>query len=111
MKYLLLAYVDEEIVVEQSPEECAYVASWAGEMTDRGMRLLGSRLRPDRDTTTLRVDVDELMITDGPFVETKEHLAGFEVLECTSLDEAIAVASRHPAVGKGTIELRPLLWD
>ena len=110
MKYLLLAYVDDEIV-EQSPEEYAYIASWTGEMTERGMRLLGSRLRPDRDTTTLRLDGDELMITDGPFVETKEHLAGFELLECTSLDEAIAVASRHPAAKKGTIELRPLLWD
>jgi hypothetical protein len=110
VKYLLLAYVDEENV-ELSPEESMDIASWAGELTERGMRLLGSRLRPDRDTTTLRLDGDELMITDGPFAETKEHLAGFELLECSSLEEATAVAARHPAARKGTIELRPLLWD
>jgi len=78
-------------------------------MTDRGMRLFGGRLRPDRDTTALRLDGDELMITDGPFAETKEHLAGFDVLECASLEEAVELAAHHPAVGKGTIELRPLL--
>jgi hypothetical protein len=110
VKYLLLAYIDEEIA-ELSPEEHASIASWTGEMTDRWIRLLGGRLRPDRDTTALRLGGDELMITDGPFAETKEHLAGFEVLECASLEVAVEVASRHPAAGKGTIELRPLLWD
>jgi hypothetical protein len=110
VKYLLLAYVDEEST-ELSPEEQAYIAAWTGEMADRGMRLTGSRLRPERDTTVLRLDGDELMITDGPFAETKEHLAGFDVLECASLEEAIEVASRHPNAGKGSIELRPLLWD
>jgi hypothetical protein len=110
VKYLLLAYIDEELA-ELSPEEGASVASWTGALTDRGVRLLGGRLRPDRDTTGVRLDGDELMITDGPFAETKEHLAGFEVLECASLEEAVEVASHHPAAGKGMIELRPLLWD
>jgi hypothetical protein len=49
------------------------------------------------------------MISDGPFAETKEQMAGFEVLECASPEEAIEVASRHPGAGTGTIELRPLL--
>jgi hypothetical protein len=110
VKYLLLAYIDEEMA-ELSPEEGASIASWAGEMKGRGMRLLGGRLRPDGDTTSLRLDGDELMITDGPFAETKEHLAGFEVLECASLEEAVEVASHHPAAGMGTIELRQLLWS
>ena len=86
-----------------------HIVSWVQEMTDRGVRLFGSLLRPDDDATTLRLDGDELMISDGPFAETKEQMAGFEVLECASPEEAIEVASRHPGAGTGTIELRPLL--
>jgi hypothetical protein len=111
MKYLLLAYIGQT-AKELGPEEDAamerHIVSWVEEMTDRGVRLFGSRLRPD-DATTFRFDGDELMISDGPFAETKEQMAGFEVLECASPAEAIEVASRHPGAGTGTIELRPLL--
>jgi len=110
VKYLLLAYIEDE-PAERSPEEQASIASWTGEMTGRGLRLAGGILHPDRETTVLRQDGDELMITDGPFAETKEHLAGFEVLECAGLEEAIELASHHPAAGKGMIELRQLLWE
>jgi len=50
----------------------------------------------------------DVMVSDGPFAETKEQIAGFNVLECADLDEAIEVASRHPAAKIGTFELRPL---
>ena len=109
MKYLLLAFVDEAI--ERSPEEAAatdeHVVSWVGEMGGRGVRLLGSRLRPVSDATTVQARGAELLISDGPFAETKEQLAGFEVLECADLDEAIEVASRHPAAVLGTVGLTP----
>jgi hypothetical protein len=111
MKYLLLAYLGQTAKELGSEEDAAmerHVVSWVQEMTDRGVRVFGSRLRPD-DYTTLRLDGDELMISDGPFAETKEQMAGFEVLECASPEEAIEVASRHPGAGTGTIELRPLL--
>jgi hypothetical protein len=114
MKYLLLAYLGQTAEELDSEEDAAmerHIASWVQEMTDRGVRLFGSRLRPDDFATALRLDGDELMISDGPFVETKEQMAGFEVLECATPEEAIEVASRHPGAGTGTIELRPLLWD
>ena len=112
MKYLLLAYVGQTAKELGSEEDAAmerHVVSWVQEMTDRGVRLFGSRLRPDDYATALRLDGDELMISDGPFAEAKEQMAGFEVLECASPEEAIEVASRHPGAGTGTIELRPLL--
>jgi hypothetical protein len=113
VRFLLLAYVEDAL--QLSPEEEAagdrHIASWAGEMTQRGVRLAGSRLRHESETTTLKGFGDELMVSDGPFAETKEQLAGFELLECDSLDEAIEVASRHPGMKRGTVELRPLLWD
>jgi len=112
MKYLLLAYVGQTAKELGSEEDAAmdrHIASWIREMTDRGVRLFGSRLRLDGYATTLRLDGDDLMISDGPFAETKEEMAGFEVLECASPEEAIEVASRHPGAATGTIELRPLL--
>jgi hypothetical protein len=114
MKYLLLAYVNEtapELSVTERATVDGHVASWVQEMTERGVRLFGSRLRLADCATTLRFDGDELMISDGPFAETKEQLAGFEVLECGSPEEAVVVAARHPGARAGTIELRPLLWD
>jgi hypothetical protein len=114
VRYLLLAYVDEKIV-DMSPEETATmerkIVSWVREMTDRGVRVMGSRLRPEDEAATLRLSGGELMISDGPFAETKEQLAGFEVLECSNIDEAIEAASRHPGMETGVVELRPLLWD
>src|SRR5580693_6608688 len=98
MKYLLLAYVGQT-AKELGPEEDAamerHVVSWVQEMTDRGARLFGSRLRPYDCATTWRLDCDELMISEAAFAETKEQMAGFEVLECASPKEAIEVASRH----------------
>jgi hypothetical protein len=104
MKYLLLICVDES--VEVSPEDSSPVA-WVEEMDGRGVRLQGNRLRPVRDATTVRVRDGELLLTDGPFAEAKEQMAGFDVIECADLDEAIEVASRHPAARFGTIEVRP----
>jgi len=51
-----------------------------------------------------------VVTTDGPFAETKEQVAGFDLLECRDLDDAIAVAAGHPVAGGGALEIRPL-WD
>ena len=106
MKYLLLICVAEGTNV--SPEE-ARPDAWVAEMTDRKVRLLGSELAPVRDTTGVRVRDGELSITDGPFAEAKEQMAGFDLVECADLDEAIEVASKHPVARFGTIEIRPLV--
>ena len=109
MKYLLLVCGDES--VELSPEESSGMESagmsWAAEMDGRGVRLQGHRLRPASDATTIRVRAGEVLLGDGPFAETKEQIAGFDIVECADLDEAIEVASRHPVARFGAIEVRP----
>jgi hypothetical protein len=99
--------VDES--VEVSPEESLPTA-WVQEMDARGVRKFGSRLRPVSDATTVQVRGGEVLLSDGPFAETKEQIGGFDLLECEDLDEAIEVASKHPGAKFGTIEVRPL-WE
>jgi hypothetical protein len=104
MKYLFLICVDES--VEAGPED-GDPTPWVDEMTGRGVRLFGDRLRGVSDSTLVRVRNGEVVISDGPFAETKEQIGGFDVIECEDLDEAIEVASKHPVTRFGTIEIRP----
>jgi hypothetical protein len=85
------------------------IEAWVAEMDERGVKLYGGHLRPVSDAVTVRVRDGEVLISDGPFAETKEQIAGFDVLECANLDEAVAVASRHPTAKIGTFELRPFV--
>ena len=105
MKYLLLVCTDGE-PFDADPGELD-PESWVNEMDSRGIRLTGDRLRPPSDATTVRVRNGETLITDGPFVETKEFVGGFDILECADLDEAIEVATKHPMAKFGMLELRP----
>ena len=112
MRYMLTHYIDESL--ELSPEdEAAFdvaIAAWDAEMLNRGVLAGGARLRPVSEATTLRVRGGEVLVTDGPFAETKEQIAGYSVLECADLEEAIEVTSRHPTAKIGTFELRPY-WE
>jgi hypothetical protein len=107
VRYMILVCVDES--VEVTPEE-ALPTAWVQEMDGRGVRQFGSRLRPVSDATTVQVRGGEVLISDGPFAETKEQIGGFDLLDCKDLDEAIEVASKHPGAKFGTIEVRPL-WE
>ena len=69
---------------------------WVEEMDGRGVRLLGRELDLPETAATVRVRDGETLVTDGPFAETKEFMAGFDVLECADLDEAIEVAAKCP---------------
>jgi hypothetical protein len=104
---MMLVCVDESVEVS---EEEALPTAWVQEMDGRGVRQLGSRLRPVSDATTVQVRGGEVLLSDGPFAETKEQIGGFDLLECKDLDEAIEVASKHPGAKFGTIEVRPL-WE
>lgn len=104
MRYLLMICCDPSVQV--SPEE-GDVRPWAKEMDGRGVTILGSRLRPRTASTSVSVREGELTVTDGPFAEAKEEFAGFDVIDCTDLDEAIEVASKHPVAKFGTVEIRP----
>ena len=111
MKYMLL--ICGEDVAVNDPDSPAYedesipVDQWVTEMDSRGIRLLGNRLQPPADATTVRVRGGEILTSDGPYAETKEWMAGFDIIECENLDEAIEVAAKHPSAGIGMIEVRP----
>jgi hypothetical protein len=109
VKYMMLVCVMEG--TELSPEEAARIGpdteAWVQEMDRRGIRLDGQQLRPVSDATTVQVRGGEVLIADGPFAETKEQIAGFDILECADLDEAIEVAAKHPVARFGKIEVRP----
>lgn len=109
MKYLMLVCVDptaqapdEERAAEASPD------GWVEEMDARGVRVMGD-VTPVAGATTVRVRGGEVVLTDGPYVEAFELIAGFDVLDCADLDEAVAVATRHPMARGGVLELRPFL--
>ncbi|WP_328498184.1 YciI family protein [Streptomyces sp. NBC_00414] len=99
---------------ELSPEEIAEdprFTSYIDRVRGSGVVKGGARLRPAADATTVRVQGDEVLLSDGPFAETKEYIAGFDIIEVADLDEAIALASRHPAaLGGGSVEVRPV-WE
>jgi hypothetical protein len=109
MQFMLLICTDTEPDTES---EGPSVEEWVEEGTRRGIRLQGDRLRGPSDATTLRLRNGELLLTDGPFAETKEWIAGYDIVECADLDEAIDYASRHPMAREGRIEIRPFWpWE
>ena len=83
------------------------VEPWVSEMDSGGIRRYGSELDPPDKARTVRVRDKNAIVTDGPFAETKEQIAGFDVLDCADLDEAIEVACKHPMARVGILEVRP----
>jgi hypothetical protein len=104
MKYMLLICTDPSVTVQ--PEDAEDVEPWVQEMDGKGIRVQGSQLRPAAEAVTVRIRNGETLQTDGPFVETKEQMAGFDILECASMQEAIEVAAKHPMAKAGMVEVR-----
>jgi len=116
MRYMLLIY-SRETEMAQMPEE-ARVKISAGhravmeETAKLGIYRGAEPLKPTSSATTVRFQGDKPLITDGPFAETREQLAGYYILECKDLDEAISWASRIPTAckgGEGCVEIRPII--
>jgi hypothetical protein len=109
MRYLMLVCVGEavELPAEERATIGPEVEAWVSEMDGRGVRVQGQELASVQDATTIRVRAGEIVIADGPFAETKEQIAGFDILDCADLDEAMEVAAKHPVARFGTLELRP----
>jgi hypothetical protein len=105
MKFVLWVCVDESLPV--SAEE-ADVRPWLAEAHRRGFRLEGHQLRQVSDATTVRARGE--LVTDGPFAETKEQIAGYDLIECADLAEAVEIAALHPVARFGSIEIRPV-WE
>jgi len=115
MLYAILCYNSEDIVGSWSKDEEAVVMARLGAVEEKLARAgrLGpvARLMPTTAATTLRKTRDEPLVLDGPFAETKEQLLGFFVVDCASLEEAIATAKEllSANAGVGGYEIRPLM--
>jgi hypothetical protein len=114
MRYMMLIY-SKEAPDGLSPEEAEQVRSAhgrvLGEAAQKGVLLGAEPLAPTTSATTVRVQSGKALVTDGPFAETKEQLAGYYIIECQNLDEAIDWAARIPTACKGhegCIEIRPM---
>ena len=107
MRYLMIVGYDPAIEeIDDDPD----IYAWVAEMDGRGVRLEGRALDPD-NSTTVRVRDGQVLVSDGPFAETKEIMVGYDMLDCANLDEAIEVASKHPLAKHGAMELRPFGAD
>jgi hypothetical protein len=107
MKYMMFVCTDTEPETDQS--RIPDIHGWVAENDAAGRRVTGSVFGPAEAATTIRVRGGELLLSDGPFAETKEVIVGFDILECADLDEAIEVARNHPMAWTGRLELRPLV--
>jgi hypothetical protein len=114
MRYILLICADESALAQASAEDASIMTKeydvFGEEMGARGVLLGGERLRPTTDATTVRVRDGEVLLSDGPFAETKEQMAGYYIVDCKDLDEATEVASKIPGARSGSIEVRPI-WE
>jgi len=115
MRYMMLIYTREGDRDSMSPEEEEAIRNGhtavMAESRKRGMLVAVNPLARTSSATTVRVDNGKVLATDGPFAETKEQLAGYYILECKDLDEAIAWAAKIPSGcggGRGCIEVRPI---
>ena len=112
MKYLCMVFYDENIINNMTSSEWKSlnnecVACGEG-LWESGKRVGGNVLHPTNTATSLRVRDGKTVITDGPFAETKEQLAGFYLLDARDLNEALQLASKIPPARFGTIEIRPI---
>lgn len=105
MKYLCLVYLERDKWSAVPDRECA---SCGSDLRDRGVLLAAEPLHPVETATTVRIRNGQLTVTDGPFAETKEHLAGFYLVEARDLNEAIQMAAKIPPARTGSIEVRPV---
>jgi hypothetical protein len=105
MKYLCLVYGEEKDIGAMTDDECI---AYDQALRDAGRCLASEALEPVRTAATVRVRDGKVSIRDGPFTETKEHLAGFYLIDATDLNDAIQVASRIPPARVGSIEVRPV---
>ena len=105
MKYLCLIYGEENQLFAMNTEECVACDET---LRSRGQCLASEALEPVHTATTVRVREGRPSVTDGPFAETKETLAGFYLIDARDLNDAIQIAAKIPAARIGSIEVRPI---
>jgi hypothetical protein len=105
MKYLCLVYGEESKIAALADDECMQFDS---ALRQRGLCVASEALQPVGTATTVRLRGGKLSISDGPFAETRENLAGFYLVEARDLNEAIQIAAQIPPARVGSIEVRPV---
>lgn len=105
MKYLCLVYGEETKMEGMADDECV---AYDEALRSRGQCLASEALQPVDTATTVRVRNGKVSVTDGPFAETKEQLAGFYLIDARDLNDAIQIASQIPPARVGSIEVRPI---
>jgi hypothetical protein len=105
MKYLCLVYLDEKRLDELPDEDCV---DYDAQIRSSGHCLASESLQSVQTATTVRVRNGRASVTDGPFAETKEQLAGFYMIEARDLNEAIQIAAKIPPARVGCVEVRPV---
>ena len=105
MKYLCLVYLEPDKLHAVPDRECA--ACGQG-LREKGVLVAAEALQPIETATTVRVRNGKMLVTDGPFAETKEQLAGFYLVDAHDLNEAIQIASKIPPAREGSVEVRPV---
>ena len=114
MKYLLTLYGDESRFADLTPEQQAEgMQRWDAYTSDAieaGVLVGGEGLQPSSTATTVQIPQSgDPIVSDGPFVETKEQLGGFYVIECASIDDALDWAAKLPSAERGATEIRPVM--
>jgi len=105
MKYLCLVYAEQKVLESMSDDECV---AYDEDLRKQGRCVASEALQPVQTATTVRVRNGQVSVTDGPFAETKEQLAGFYLVDARDLNEAIQIASKIPPARVGSIEVRPI---
>jgi hypothetical protein len=113
MRYMLLIYASETDYSHMTSEKRAAImqghGTFAQEALQRDILMGGAPLQSTSTARTIRVRKSKMLVTDGPFAETKEQLAGTYILDCKDMDEAIELAAKIPDARYGSIEIRPVL--
>jgi hypothetical protein len=108
MQYMLIHAGAPDLDGAWDDEAWAALTAWLEETIAAGVSIEGSPLQLDAGATTVKVRDGELLVTDGPYAETKEQVAGYDVIECASMEEAVRWAGRHPHSWMGAVEVRAL---
>ncbi len=105
MKYLCLVYMETDKLHAVPDKECVACGT---DLRQSGLLLAAEALQPVETATTVRVRNGRVSVTDGPFAETKEQLAGFYLIDARDLNDAIQVAAKIPPAREGSVEVRPV---
>lgn len=110
MKFMLFTYRDPSVQLDQEQRATvpAAVAAWCEEMDARGVRLAGHVLGPGAESRTIAIRAGETTVDEGPVGDQTLQIAGFNILECADVDEALEVAAKNPGATFGVLELRPI---